>query len=246
MAPPPRGLLFALENPGALVHCRPRARDLLRRAAWEKPTSPCATSPADAPKGSRGCSLPAGRVVEVLGWVDSQVTTLDRRLDKALRLRVDGEPRVLHVEFCFAEHSADGALREAPQTSSVGRRGSERAGEGASSSPALVMAAIDPWGHTLAEGAGEIPRRRRRAAPSAPRSSGSGSSRPREAGEDDHRAARPSLRAKDRASGRRPRKSERSSSARRADRRRSRWRMPCSILESDALMRWLAEPVPRS
>ncbi|WP_044989699.1 hypothetical protein [Sorangium cellulosum] len=42
------------------------------------------------------------RPVEVLGWVDSQVTTLERRLDKALRLRVDEQPRVLHVEFCFA------------------------------------------------------------------------------------------------------------------------------------------------
>ncbi|WP_437284818.1 hypothetical protein [Sorangium sp. So ce406] len=46
--------------------------------------------------------VPEGHPVEVLGWVDSQVTNIERRLDKALRLRVDGEPRVLHVEFCFA------------------------------------------------------------------------------------------------------------------------------------------------
>ncbi|WP_437730608.1 hypothetical protein [Sorangium sp. So ce1335] len=46
--------------------------------------------------------VPEGHPVEVLGWVDSQVTSIERRLDKALRLRVDGEPRVLHVEFCFA------------------------------------------------------------------------------------------------------------------------------------------------
>ncbi|MGK3992256.1 hypothetical protein [Sorangium sp. So ce1024] len=46
--------------------------------------------------------VPEGRPVEVLGWIDSQVTSIERRLDKALRLRVDGEPRVLHVEFCFA------------------------------------------------------------------------------------------------------------------------------------------------
>ncbi|WP_434041663.1 MULTISPECIES: hypothetical protein [Sorangium] len=46
--------------------------------------------------------VPEGRPVEVLGWVDSQVTHIERRLDKALRLRIDGEPRVLHVEFCFA------------------------------------------------------------------------------------------------------------------------------------------------
>ncbi|MGK3992258.1 hypothetical protein [Sorangium sp. So ce1024] len=46
--------------------------------------------------------VPGSRPVEVLGWIDSQVTSIERRLDKALRLRVDGEPRVLHVEFCFA------------------------------------------------------------------------------------------------------------------------------------------------
>ncbi|WP_437952631.1 hypothetical protein WME98_19385 [Sorangium sp. So ce296] len=46
--------------------------------------------------------VPEVRAIEVLGWVDSQVTTLERRLDKALRLRVDEQPRVLHIEFCFA------------------------------------------------------------------------------------------------------------------------------------------------
>ncbi|WP_437954930.1 hypothetical protein WME76_25630 [Sorangium sp. So ce119] len=46
--------------------------------------------------------VPEGHPIEVLGWVDSQVTNIERRLDKALRLRIDGEPRVLHVEFCFA------------------------------------------------------------------------------------------------------------------------------------------------
>ncbi|HTN89693.1 MAG TPA: hypothetical protein VL242_38720 [Sorangium sp.] len=46
--------------------------------------------------------VPEGDPIEVLGWVDSQVTHIERRLDKALRLRIDGEPRVLHVEFCFA------------------------------------------------------------------------------------------------------------------------------------------------
>jgi hypothetical protein len=46
--------------------------------------------------------VPEGRQVEVVGWIDTQVTTIERRLDKALRLRVDGEPRVLHVEFCFS------------------------------------------------------------------------------------------------------------------------------------------------
>ncbi|WP_437987538.1 hypothetical protein [Sorangium sp. So ce117] len=46
--------------------------------------------------------VPEGRPVEVLGWIDTQVTKLERRLDKALRLRVGDELRVLHVEFCFA------------------------------------------------------------------------------------------------------------------------------------------------
>ena len=49
--------------------------------------------------------VPGGRPVEVLGWVDSQVTKLDRRLDKALRLRVGGEPRVLQLECCFSLRS---------------------------------------------------------------------------------------------------------------------------------------------
>ncbi|WP_437668858.1 hypothetical protein [Sorangium sp. So ce131] len=43
-----------------------------------------------------------GRSVEALGWIDTQVTKLERRLDRALHLRVDGEPRVLHVEFCLS------------------------------------------------------------------------------------------------------------------------------------------------
>ncbi|XXT35200.1 hypothetical protein WMF45_23275 [Sorangium sp. So ce448] len=46
--------------------------------------------------------VPEDRSVEVLGWIDTQVTKLERRLDKALRLRVGAELRVLHVEFCFA------------------------------------------------------------------------------------------------------------------------------------------------
>ncbi|WP_437283058.1 hypothetical protein WME90_21520 [Sorangium sp. So ce375] len=46
--------------------------------------------------------VPEGMPVEVLGWIDTQVTKLERRLDKALRLRVGAELRVLHVEFCFA------------------------------------------------------------------------------------------------------------------------------------------------
>jgi hypothetical protein len=42
-----------------------------------------------------------GGPIEVIGWIDTQLTQIERRLDKALRLRVGGEPRVLHVEFCF-------------------------------------------------------------------------------------------------------------------------------------------------
>ena len=37
--------------------------------------------------------------VEIVGWLDTQVTALERRLDKALGLRVAGELRALHVEF---------------------------------------------------------------------------------------------------------------------------------------------------
>ncbi|WP_437681087.1 hypothetical protein [Sorangium sp. So ce131] len=46
--------------------------------------------------------VPEGRSVEAIGWIDTQLTALERRLDKALRLRVGGEQRVLHVEFCFS------------------------------------------------------------------------------------------------------------------------------------------------
>jgi hypothetical protein len=45
--------------------------------------------------------LPVGRCFKVLGWIDSQVTRIERRLDKAMRLRVGAQPRILHVEFCF-------------------------------------------------------------------------------------------------------------------------------------------------
>jgi len=37
--------------------------------------------------------------VEIMGWLDTQLTALERRLDKALGLRVDGKLRALHVEF---------------------------------------------------------------------------------------------------------------------------------------------------
>jgi len=37
--------------------------------------------------------------VEIVGWLDTHVTALGRRLDKALGLRVDGEPRALQIEF---------------------------------------------------------------------------------------------------------------------------------------------------
>lgn len=37
--------------------------------------------------------------VEVTGWLDSQLTATERRLDKALSLRVAGKERALHIEF---------------------------------------------------------------------------------------------------------------------------------------------------
>ncbi len=43
--------------------------------------------------------LPPGLVFEVTGWFDTQLTTLERRLDKALELRVAGERRLLHIEI---------------------------------------------------------------------------------------------------------------------------------------------------
>jgi hypothetical protein len=43
--------------------------------------------------------LPPGLSFEVAGWIDTQVTALERRLDKALELRVAGERRLLHVEI---------------------------------------------------------------------------------------------------------------------------------------------------
>jgi predicted transposase YdaD len=45
--------------------------------------------------------VPHGRPVEVVGWVDSQLTSLERRLDKALQLRVDGSLQIVQVEFFF-------------------------------------------------------------------------------------------------------------------------------------------------
>ncbi|MFO0757625.1 MAG: hypothetical protein U0359_14105 [Byssovorax sp.] len=44
---------------------------------------------------------PEARTLLVDGWFDTQLTALERRIDKALRLHVDGEPRILHIEFFF-------------------------------------------------------------------------------------------------------------------------------------------------
>lgn len=43
--------------------------------------------------------LPPELAFEVTGWFDSQLTMLERRLDKALDLRVTGQRRLLHVEI---------------------------------------------------------------------------------------------------------------------------------------------------
>src|SRR3954464_3384646 len=40
--------------------------------------------------------------IEIVEWLDTQVTALERRLDKVLGLRLDGELRALHVEFEYA------------------------------------------------------------------------------------------------------------------------------------------------
>ncbi|KYG05920.1 hypothetical protein BE21_37800 [Sorangium cellulosum] len=86
--------------------------------------------------------------VEVLGWLDSQVTNIERRLD--LRLRVGGEPRVIHVEFCFAllaRNATAAALREVVAEIHAGARTAEERAE--LYTALLVMAMIDPWRHNL-------------------------------------------------------------------------------------------------
>jgi hypothetical protein len=47
---------------------------------------------------ARGLVAP-GAVIEVVGWLDSQVTALERRVDKAFLVRMDGDERALHFEF---------------------------------------------------------------------------------------------------------------------------------------------------
>jgi hypothetical protein len=42
--------------------------------------------------------VPAGRV-DVVGWADTQVAALERRLDKTLLLRIEGELHALQIEF---------------------------------------------------------------------------------------------------------------------------------------------------
>ena len=51
--------------------------------------------------------LPPGLSVEVVGWIDTQVTALERRLDKALDVRVAGRRRALHVEIAVDLHAGD-------------------------------------------------------------------------------------------------------------------------------------------
>lgn len=50
---------------------------------------------ADLARGLLAQDLP----IEVIGWVDTQVTAIERRLDKAMLLRIAGHERALHVEF---------------------------------------------------------------------------------------------------------------------------------------------------
>lgn len=47
---------------------------------------------------ARGLVAP-GVPVEVIGWLDTQITAVERRVDRALLLRVAAEPRALHIEF---------------------------------------------------------------------------------------------------------------------------------------------------
>ena len=43
--------------------------------------------------------LPPGRSIEGVGWIDTQLTHLERRVDKGLRLHIDGELRALQIEL---------------------------------------------------------------------------------------------------------------------------------------------------
>jgi hypothetical protein len=54
--------------------------------------------------------LPADRPIEVVGWLDTQVTSIERRLDKALELRVAGRRKLLGVEFEI-DYRSDAAFR---------------------------------------------------------------------------------------------------------------------------------------
>src|SRR4051812_29336602 len=43
--------------------------------------------------------------IEIVGWADTQVTALERRLDKTLLLRLRGELHALEVEFAYRYES---------------------------------------------------------------------------------------------------------------------------------------------
>ncbi|MEO7330765.1 MAG: hypothetical protein ABI193_19470 [Minicystis sp.] len=43
----------------------------------------------------------ADEAVEIVGWADTQVTALERRLDRTLLLRLQGEPHALALEFQY-------------------------------------------------------------------------------------------------------------------------------------------------
>ena len=102
MAPPPLRLTSHPGNP-VLSLSRLMARDLPRAPRMGNADITLRHIARRRPEDLARPFVPEGRV-EVVGWIDTQVTKLERRLDKALRLRVDGEPRVLHVEFCFVLH----------------------------------------------------------------------------------------------------------------------------------------------
>jgi hypothetical protein len=57
--------------------------------------------------------LPPGLAFEITGWFDSQLTMIERRLDKALDLRVAGERRLLHIEIELDLSTEDAARVDA-------------------------------------------------------------------------------------------------------------------------------------
>ena len=113
LVPPWRVSLAATPTPSCSC-CGAVARGE-RECRWHaRHTDSAGVSPAPARSHAGGCcgALDIPGHVEVVGWLDTQVTTLERRLDKALGLLVDGELCALQTEFelCLRPKRMDGRV----------------------------------------------------------------------------------------------------------------------------------------